>query len=52
MAARVMRGESPASIAFVGFSGSKLLVNPAAAREFGLTIPPALLARADEIVGR
>jgi ABC-type uncharacterized transport system substrate-binding protein len=52
VAARVMRGESPASIPFVGFSGTKLLVNPGAAREAGLTIPPAIVARADEVIGR
>jgi ABC-type uncharacterized transport system substrate-binding protein len=52
LAARVMRGESPKNIPFVGFSGTKVLVNPAAAREAGLTIPPAVLARADEVVGR
>jgi putative tryptophan/tyrosine transport system substrate-binding protein len=52
VAARVMRGESPAAIPFVGYSGTKVLVDPAAARQAGLTIPHAILARADEIVGR
>jgi putative ABC transport system substrate-binding protein len=52
MAARVMRGESPANIPFVGFSDTRLLVNAAAAQRVGLTIPPAILARADEIVAR
>jgi ABC-type uncharacterized transport system substrate-binding protein len=52
VAARVMRGESPAAIPFTGFSGTKLLVNLAAAREAGLTIPAAILAKADEVIGR
>ena len=52
VAARVMRGEAPARIPFAGYSGTKLLVNPAAAREIGITIPSAILAQADEVVGR
>jgi ABC-type uncharacterized transport system substrate-binding protein len=52
MAARVMRGESPARIAFVGFSGTKLLINSSTARELGITIPQAILTKADEIIGR
>jgi ABC-type uncharacterized transport system substrate-binding protein len=52
VAARVMRGESPGAIPFVGFGGTKLLVNLDAAREAGLTIPPAILAKADEVIGR
>ena len=52
LAARVMRGEQPARIPFIGYSGTKLIVNPAAAREAGLTIPSGILAQADEVVGR
>ncbi len=52
VAARVMRGESPGAIPFVGFGGTKLLVNLDAAREAGLTIPPAILEKADEVIGR
>jgi anti-anti-sigma factor len=52
VAARVMRGESPSRIPFIGFSGTKLLVNPSAAQEVGVTIPDAIVARADEVVGR
>ena len=52
VAARVMRGESPGAIPFVGFGGTKLLVNLDAAREAGLTIPPAIVAKADEVIGR
>ena len=52
MAARVMRGESPAGIPFVGVSQTKLIVNVAAAREIGLATPPALLAKAGEVIGQ
>ena len=52
IAARIIRGESPAGIPFAAFAGSKLLVNPEAAREAGLTIPDSILAKADEVIGR
>ncbi len=52
VAARVMRGESPASIPFAGFAKTKLLFNVGAARDLGVTIPADLLKRADEVVGR
>lgn len=51
LAARVMRGESPAVIPFVAFSGTKLFVNPGAATEIGLRIPRPLIDRADTVVG-
>jgi putative ABC transport system substrate-binding protein len=47
---RVMRGESPTSIPFVGISKTKLVLNEPAAREAGLTTPPAVLAKADEVL--
>ena len=50
IAARIMRGESPAAIPFAGYAGTKLLINPTAAREVGIAIPAALLAKADEVV--
>ena len=52
LAARVMRGESPGSMPFVGISTTKFVVNMATARALGLTPPPALLAKADEVIGR
>ena len=52
LAARVLRGESPASIPFALVSRTSLVVNPEAAAALGMTIPPALLARADRVVGR
>jgi ABC-type uncharacterized transport system substrate-binding protein len=52
MAARVMRGESPGSIPFAGFSGTRLLVNLPAAREARLTIPRTIIDKADEVIGK
>jgi len=50
IAARVMRGESPASIPFKLTSRVTLAINESTARASGLTIPPAVLKRADEVV--
>jgi ABC-type uncharacterized transport system substrate-binding protein len=51
MAARIMRGERPADIPFKPLVTTRLLINLDAAREIGLTIPPALVARAARVVG-
>ena len=50
LAVRVMRGESPAGIPFAPIRTSKLIVNLAASKACGLTIPPAVLRRADEVI--
>lgn len=50
LAARVMRGESPAAIPFAPTRTTRLIVNPRAAKACGLTIPPAVLRRADEVI--
>jgi ABC-type uncharacterized transport system substrate-binding protein len=52
LAARVMRGESPAGIPLVGFSGTRLIVNPIAAEAAGVVLPANLLARADDVIHR
>jgi len=52
LAARIIRGESPATIPFEGFAGTKLIVNLDAAKAAGLKAPPDILARADEVIGR
>jgi ABC-type uncharacterized transport system substrate-binding protein len=52
VAARVMRGESPAAIPFAGFSKTKLVVNLDAARAMGLATPAAVVKRADQVVGK
>jgi ABC-type uncharacterized transport system substrate-binding protein len=52
MAARIMRGERPATIPFQPLTKTKVIVNLDAARAAGLTIPPAFRQRADEVIGQ
>ena len=52
LAARVMRGENPASLPFQPLQTTRTIVNLKAARDTGLTIPSTLIQRADEILGR
>jgi ABC-type uncharacterized transport system substrate-binding protein len=51
MIARVLRGESPASIPFYRLKTTKLVVNPADAGKVGVTLPPDLVKQADSVVG-
>jgi ABC-type uncharacterized transport system substrate-binding protein len=50
IAARVMRGESPAGIPFESVNAIKIIVNRTAARSVGLTSPAAILAKAEKVV--
>ena len=52
LAVRVMRGESPASIPIQPLSKNKLIINLAAARAVGLTIPASVLKKADSVIGK
>jgi ABC-type uncharacterized transport system substrate-binding protein len=52
LAARVMRGERPATLPFESVGKTRLIVNIAAARRVGLTFPPDLVAGAAEVLGR
>lgn len=52
LAARILRGESPASLPFELVSRTALVVNLEAAAALGMTVPPSLLGRADQVVGR
>jgi ABC-type uncharacterized transport system substrate-binding protein len=52
LAARVMRGESPAGMPFVGINTIKLVVNVGASKTMGLTPPASIMSKADEVVGR
>ena len=52
LAARILRGESPAHIPIQLVSKTRLVINLANAAACGLTIPPSLLDRADEVIGR
>lgn len=52
LAARVLRGESPARIPIQLVSKTQLVINLNNAAACGLTIPASLLDRADEVIGR
>lgn len=52
IAARVIRGESPAKIPLSVVKKNRLLINLDAARECGVTIPQELIQAADEVVGK
>ncbi|HEX5574255.1 MAG TPA: ABC transporter substrate binding protein, partial [Gemmatimonadales bacterium] len=51
MVARVLRGESPASIPFYRVKTTKLMVNPAEAGKAGVSVPPEVVKQADTVVG-
>jgi putative tryptophan/tyrosine transport system permease protein len=48
---RVLHGENPATIPFQAAHHRMLVVNLNAAREYGLTIPAAIVNRADSVIG-
>lgn len=52
LALRILHGASPATIPFRPVSRTRLVVNPANGAKCGLTLPPALLQRADQIVSQ
>jgi putative tryptophan/tyrosine transport system substrate-binding protein len=51
-AVRIMKGESPKSIHYERINRFYLLVNPAQAKESGITIPQNIIDIADEVVGQ
>jgi putative ABC transport system substrate-binding protein len=50
MAAKVLQGRKPAELPVELFSRYELVVNLKTAKALGLTVPPSILVRADEVI--
>jgi len=50
LAARVMRGESPAAMPFEPFTRTRVIVNNAAAKAAGLMSPPDIVSKANKVI--
>ncbi len=49
-ASRILQGAKPAEMPFEQISKYRFVINLKTAKALGLTIPPSLLVRADEVI--